>query len=96
MAVAGSEAAARCMVKSTRGAILFIGETHLLVEDVETNLILTGNQNELNRIDFNQKGENPKCTRLGLGLTRLSHALPECRVGLGPAQRQAALAEAGW
>jgi hypothetical protein len=87
MVVASSEAAAWCMVKSTRGAILFIGETLLLVEDVETNLILTGNQNELDQIEINQKGENPKCTRLGLGLTRLSHALPECRVGLGPAQR---------
>jgi hypothetical protein len=60
------------------------------------NSSLTGNRNELDQIKINQKRKNPLRTGLGHGLTRPDHDLPECRVRLGPTQRQAALAEVGW
>jgi hypothetical protein len=84
--VAGLEAAARCWVKSARGTVLFIGGNTSTRRERE---------DELNQILINQKGENPQRKELGHGLTRPGHALPECRVGLGPAQRHAALAEMG-
>jgi hypothetical protein len=76
-----------------RGSGSVLGQIHM--GGGKMNSILTGNQSELDQIEINQKGENPMRTQLGHGLTRSGDALPECRVGLGLAQWQAALADAG-
>jgi hypothetical protein len=43
--------------KSTRGNPIYREKSHLLLEDVETNLLLIRNRNKLDWIEIDQKGE---------------------------------------
>jgi hypothetical protein len=55
------------------GNPIYRGESHLLVEDAETNLPLTGNRNKLDWIEIDQKGERNILLREELGFkVRLS------------------------